>query len=76
VFEELKIIDPLKEPTAHDRRAADEAPRLNPATSPTKSATSSGRLYWEYGGGRSPALSAGEMFSEISLPVAITVFPA
>ena len=41
----------------------------------TNSATSSGRLYWEYGGGRSPALAAGEMTSEISLPVAITVFP-
>ena len=41
----------------------------------TNSATSSGRLYWEYGGGRSPALSAGEMTSEIALPVAITVFP-
>ncbi|UXN60044.1 epoxide hydrolase family protein [Phyllobacterium zundukense] len=41
----------------------------------TNSATSSGRLYWEYGGGRSPALSAVEMTSEISLPVAITVFP-
>ncbi|MRG58057.1 alpha/beta fold hydrolase [Phyllobacterium sp. SYP-B3895] len=41
----------------------------------TNTATSSGRLYWEYGGGRSPALSAGEMTSEILLPVAITVFP-
>ncbi|MEK1850674.1 MAG: epoxide hydrolase family protein [Phyllobacterium sp.] len=41
----------------------------------TNSATSSGRLYWEYGGGRSPVLAAGEMTSEISLPVAITVFP-
>ncbi|RCW83518.1 pimeloyl-ACP methyl ester carboxylesterase [Phyllobacterium bourgognense] len=41
----------------------------------TNSATSSGRLYWEYGSGRSPALSAGEMTSDISLPVAITVFP-
>jgi pimeloyl-ACP methyl ester carboxylesterase len=41
----------------------------------TNSATSSGRLYWEYGGGRSPALAGPEMTSEISLPVAITVFP-
>jgi pimeloyl-ACP methyl ester carboxylesterase len=41
----------------------------------TNSATSSGRLYWEYGSGRSPALSAGEMTSDIALPVAITVFP-
>ncbi|WP_051615085.1 epoxide hydrolase family protein [Phyllobacterium sp. UNC302MFCol5.2] len=41
----------------------------------TNTATSSGRLYWEYGGGRSPALSAGEMTSDILLPVAITVFP-
>ena len=40
----------------------------------TNSATSSGRIYWEYGG-RSPALAAGEMTAEISLPVAITVFP-
>jgi pimeloyl-ACP methyl ester carboxylesterase len=41
----------------------------------TNSATSSGRLYWEYGSGRSPALSASEMTSDIALPVAITVFP-
>lgn len=40
----------------------------------TGSATSSGRLYWEYGG-RSPILAGAEMTSEISLPVAITVFP-
>lgn len=40
----------------------------------TKSAASSGRIYWEYGG-RSPALSGPEKTSEISLPVAITVFP-
>lgn len=40
----------------------------------TNSATSSGRLYWEYGG-RSPAFASPEMTSEISLPVAITVFP-
>ena len=41
----------------------------------TNSAVSSARLYWEYGGGRSPAFSAPEMTTEISLPVAITVFP-
>jgi pimeloyl-ACP methyl ester carboxylesterase len=41
----------------------------------TNTATSAGRIYWEYGGGRSPVLSAGEMTSEIALPVAITVFP-
>ncbi len=40
----------------------------------TNSATSAGRLYWE-AGGRSPAFSAPERTSEISLPVAITVFP-
>ena len=41
----------------------------------TDSATSSARIYWEYGGGRSPALSAPEMTHKIALPVAITVFP-
>ncbi|CAN5188963.1 epoxide hydrolase [soil metagenome] len=41
----------------------------------TNSAASSGRIYWEYGGGRSPVFSGPEMTSEISLPVAITVFP-
>jgi pimeloyl-ACP methyl ester carboxylesterase len=40
----------------------------------TNSATSSGRLYWETGG-RSPAFAGAEMTAEISLPVAITVFP-
>jgi pimeloyl-ACP methyl ester carboxylesterase len=40
----------------------------------TNTAASSGRLYWEYGG-RSPALAGPERTSEISLPVAITVFP-
>ena len=40
----------------------------------TNSPTSAGRLYWE-AGGRSPAFSAPERTSEISLPVAITVFP-
>ena len=41
----------------------------------TNSAVSSARLYWEYGGGRSPAFSGPEMTTDISLPVAITVFP-
>jgi pimeloyl-ACP methyl ester carboxylesterase len=41
----------------------------------TNSAVSAARLYWEYGGGRSPVLAAGEKTDEISLPVAITVFP-
>src|SRR5215204_4718741 len=40
----------------------------------TNTATSAARIYWEYGG-RSPALAGPEMTSEISLPVAITVFP-
>jgi pimeloyl-ACP methyl ester carboxylesterase len=40
----------------------------------TNSATSSARLYWE-SGGRSPTLAAAQKTSEISLPVAITVFP-
>jgi pimeloyl-ACP methyl ester carboxylesterase len=40
----------------------------------TNTATSSGRLYWEYGG-RSPAFAGPERTAEISLPVAITVFP-
>jgi pimeloyl-ACP methyl ester carboxylesterase len=40
----------------------------------TNTAASAGRLYWEYGG-RSPAFSAPERTAEISLPVAITVFP-
>jgi pimeloyl-ACP methyl ester carboxylesterase len=40
----------------------------------TNTATSSARIYWEYGG-RSPAFAGPEMTSEISLPVAITVFP-
>ncbi|MBR1336357.1 pimeloyl-ACP methyl ester carboxylesterase [Bradyrhizobium ottawaense] len=40
----------------------------------TNSAVSSARLYWEYSG-RSPALAAPEKTAEISLPVAITVFP-
>src|SRR6478609_9118719 len=41
----------------------------------TNSAVSSARIYWEYGGGRSPVLAAVEKTTEISLPVAITVFP-
>jgi pimeloyl-ACP methyl ester carboxylesterase len=40
----------------------------------TNSATSAGRLYWE-AAGRSPVFSGPEMTTEISLPVAITVFP-
>lgn len=40
----------------------------------TNTAASAARIYWEYGG-RSPALSALEKTAEISLPVAITVFP-
>jgi pimeloyl-ACP methyl ester carboxylesterase len=39
----------------------------------TNSATSSARLYWE-NAGRSPTIAAAQMTSEISLPVAITVF--
>lgn len=41
----------------------------------TGSATSSGRIYWEYGGGRSPVFAGPEKTDEVSLPVAITVFP-
>jgi pimeloyl-ACP methyl ester carboxylesterase len=41
----------------------------------TNTAVSAGRIYWEYGGGRSPVLSAVEKTAEIELPVAITVFP-
>jgi pimeloyl-ACP methyl ester carboxylesterase len=40
----------------------------------TNSATSSGRLYWE-NGGRSPLAAAAQKTAEISVPVAITVFP-
>jgi pimeloyl-ACP methyl ester carboxylesterase len=40
----------------------------------TNTATSSARLYWEYGG-RSVTSAATERTAEISLPVAITVFP-
>jgi pimeloyl-ACP methyl ester carboxylesterase len=40
----------------------------------TNSAASSARLYWE-NGGRSPIAAAAQKTSEISLPVAITVFP-
>jgi len=40
----------------------------------TNTATSAGRLYWE-NGGRSPIASAAWKTNEISLPVAITVFP-
>jgi pimeloyl-ACP methyl ester carboxylesterase len=41
----------------------------------TNTATSAGRIYWEYGGGRSPVFSAGEKTDQIKLPVAVTVFP-
>jgi pimeloyl-ACP methyl ester carboxylesterase len=40
----------------------------------TNSATSAGRLYWEYSG-RSVTNAATEKTQEIGLPVAITVFP-
>jgi len=40
----------------------------------TNSATSSARLYWE-NQGRNPTSSAAWKTTEISLPVAITVFP-
>jgi pimeloyl-ACP methyl ester carboxylesterase len=40
----------------------------------TNSATSSARLYWE-NGGQSVTLAAAQKTAEISLPVAITVFP-
>jgi pimeloyl-ACP methyl ester carboxylesterase len=40
----------------------------------TNCATSAARLYWEFHG-RSPAFSAPEKTAEISLPVAVTVFP-
>ncbi|MGB8637240.1 MAG: epoxide hydrolase, partial [Pseudolabrys sp.] len=40
----------------------------------TNSAASSARLYWE-NGGQSVALAAVQKTAEISLPVAITVFP-
>jgi pimeloyl-ACP methyl ester carboxylesterase len=40
----------------------------------TNSATSSARLYWE-NGGQSITLAAAQKTAEISLPVAITVFP-
>lgn len=40
----------------------------------TNSAASSARIYWEHGG-RSVIFAAAEKTAEISLPVAITVFP-
>jgi pimeloyl-ACP methyl ester carboxylesterase len=40
----------------------------------TNSAVSSARLYWEYGG-QSVVVAAAQKTAEISLPVAITVFP-
>jgi pimeloyl-ACP methyl ester carboxylesterase len=41
----------------------------------TNSATSAGRLYWENGARGSVIGAAGQKTGEISLPVAITVFP-
>ena len=40
----------------------------------TNSATSSARLYWE-NGGRGAVFAAAQKTAEISLPVAVTVFP-
>ena len=41
----------------------------------TNTAASAGRIYWEYGGGKSVTFSAIEKTSTIKLPVAVTVFP-
>jgi pimeloyl-ACP methyl ester carboxylesterase len=41
----------------------------------TNSAASSGRLYWENGARGSVIVAAAQKTSEVSLPVAITVFP-
>ena len=41
----------------------------------TNSATSAGRLYWENGGRGSVISAAAQKTADISLPVAITVFP-
>jgi pimeloyl-ACP methyl ester carboxylesterase len=41
----------------------------------TNTAASAGRIYWEYGGGKSVVFSAVEKTNEIALPVAVTVFP-
>jgi len=41
----------------------------------TNSATSAGRLYWENGGRGSVISAASQKTADISLPVAITVFP-
>jgi pimeloyl-ACP methyl ester carboxylesterase len=41
----------------------------------TNTATSAGRLYWENGARGSVIVAAAQMTNEISLPVAITVFP-
>jgi pimeloyl-ACP methyl ester carboxylesterase len=41
----------------------------------TNTATSSGRLYWENGARGSVIVAAAQKTAEISLPVAITVFP-
>jgi pimeloyl-ACP methyl ester carboxylesterase len=40
----------------------------------TNTGTSAGRIYWENGGGN-PNSAAAQRTSEISVPVAITVFP-
>jgi pimeloyl-ACP methyl ester carboxylesterase len=41
----------------------------------TNTACSAGRIYWEFGGGASPVLATPQRTSEVTLPVAITVFP-
>src|SRR6476661_1537486 len=41
----------------------------------TNTATSAGRLYWENGARGSVIVAAAQKTSEITLPVAITVFP-
>ena len=41
----------------------------------TNTGTSAGRIYWEYGGGKSVVFSSVERTEEIALPVAVTVFP-
>ena len=75
------------DPRASWFRAVDV--RRRPAKSPTKddvldnmmlywltnTATSAGRLYWENGARGSVIVAAAQKTDEISLPVAITVFP-
>jgi len=41
----------------------------------TDTATSAGRIYWEFGSGASPAFSGPQKTTDVTLPVAITVFP-